>query len=555
MIHFRKQHYLLLFFFTFIVISAKGQVTVVTDFTNKANKKQKLHDVWSVVNRISPKKGVSVAKGMGVNLVRMVGGINKVVNGKRVPNYKYDPCRYDSVTNKYIYNWKPLITRINNVKKSKREIFQIVLDQPCWAFQHGYNFLSDDEPYNGKDFKESERVSIYGNSLPPKDRVAYSEFVKAMMKKLVATYGKKQVLEWRFRVGSEIETPDHWRGTKQDFIDYFADTEKAIRAVLPKAKIGVHTRTPDFLYKKGKEKNYKGEVFGSFAKDLISYCYDNDVKYDFWGISDYVIVNNTRPFNVDEKYEELFAPLINHPKWLPNTKLDVMEYAPVVSIKGRNFMRVSTTHSEIVDLEFTNMFYRNKDKGLGRIYRWGMRKGSKNTGVILETKKMIGKRRYVSEIVGNTTVENNKIDALFVKENKNNFEGIIYNYNTKDLSYKQPEQVTLSMVVDLPVGTRMYYRDALYSRNQNKFQSFLNNRLSTSWLKPNKDKRGDPRKILNKKGLKAWRNFTHKIPYKYSEWSVVKTVTNPNSKLGSKIVINTKLPSFSYRKLEFKTDK
>lgn len=549
-----KQYYFykILFFCLFAFNIVQAQVTVSTDLTSTDYKKQKIDDIWSVVNRISPINGVSVTKKMSVNLVRMVGGINKTVNGKLVPDYDYDPCRYDSIANKYIYNWTPLLTRINNVLKTKTKIFQIVLDQPCWAFQHGYKFTSNSKPYNGKDFKEIDRVSIYGNSLPPKDMNAYTLFVKEMMKKLVVTYGKKKVLSWRFRVGSEIETPDHWRGTKKDFISYFANTEKAIRQVLPKAKIGLHTRTPDFVYKKGKEKNYKGEAFASFAKDLITYCYDNNVKYDFWGISDYVIVSDVHPLNLDKKYEVLFKPIVNHPKWYSNTRLDIMEYSSVVSIKGRNFMNASTTHAEIINLEFTNIFLENKDKGLNKIYRWGMKSGSKNKGVILDIEKMIGKTRFTANIAGKPVLKTNKIKALIAKERKNNFDAIVYNYNKENLYYANPEEFKLSVTIKLPVGSKIYYRSAIYSKKQNKFQSFLENKSSHKWLKLDADKRGDPKKILNDKGLKAWRDYQHKNPYAYSSWVAIETLPIKSDKTGSKILLKTAIPSFSYIKFQFR---
>jgi len=105
-----------LIFTVFIILTytVNAQKTVSTDLSNKAYKKAKLPNVWSVVNRISPNNGVSVMQGIDVNIVRMAGGIIKKSNGKRVPNYAYDPCRYDSINNKYVYNWKPLLSRIDN---------------------------------------------------------------------------------------------------------------------------------------------------------------------------------------------------------------------------------------------------------------------------------------------------------------------------------------------------------------------------------------------------------------------------------------------------------
>src|SRR5210317_658390 len=130
---------IVLFVFTFLCTDA--QVTLSTDFTSNELKKEPLHNIWSVANRISPTNGSNVRPDLKVNLVRMIGGIKKVVNGKNVPNLEFDPCRYDSTSNTYVYNWTPLITRLNKIVNSDVGIHQIVLDQPPWAFQHGYTFI------------------------------------------------------------------------------------------------------------------------------------------------------------------------------------------------------------------------------------------------------------------------------------------------------------------------------------------------------------------------------------------------------------------------------
>jgi len=377
-----------------------------------------------------------------------------------------------------------------------------------------------------------------------------------MIAELVRNYGKKQVLKWRFRVGSEIETPDHWRGTKQDFILHFANTERAIRSVLKHAKIGLHTRTPDFIYKKGRVKNYKGEAFGSFASGLIDYCFDNNIKYNFWGLSDYVIINNSRHINLEHKYKELFEPLVNNPKWQKGTLLDVMEYTPVVSIKGRGFLKAATTHAQIVDLAFSHMFYKNQDKGLGKIYRWGMRKNWKNTGVIAQLDPMVGSCRYVTQHTGLPVFKSNTVDALFTKTNNKSFDAIVYSYNNTDLKNNKPEVVKLRVNTKLPVGTLLYYQKAVYSKVQNKFQSFLDNEPDSGWFKPKMNTRGEPKKVLNKAGLLAWKNFKHQTPYAFSQSLVVKTQARPDGKKGSSVVIDhIDLPSFSYIKFKFRPNK
>lgn len=537
----------------------KAQVTLSTDFTDSSKEKEELHNIWRVANRISPENGVVVRNGVDVNTVRMIGGITKTVNGKRVPDYDYDPVRYDSVNNKYVYNFTALLSRIDAIRNSNTKLFQIVLDQPAWAFQHGYNFIPDDQPYNGTDFKESERITIYGNSLPPKDRVAFRAFIKAMMQKILDTYGEAEALSWRYRVGSEIETPDHWRGTKQDFIDHFEDIEQSVRAVLPDAKIGLHTRAPDFLFRNGTVTNYKGEPFASFVTGLIEYSFDNNLRYDFWGISDYIIVNNSRSLKLAEKYDQLFAPLTNHPKWNVNAKIDVMEYAPIISIAppeddGGSFLRASTTHAELVDLSFSHDFYKNRNKGLDQIYRWGIRTG-RNDGVIAVVNNMVGKKRYETTISGTPKVSSNKLDAIFAKGNADNkFDVLVYNFNDSSLNYRDAEAVEISFTIQVPVGTKLYYRNAVYGKEQNKFQAFLEDEPASGWIKNRWDRKGTPERVLNEAGLAAWEVYEHPTPYTFSKWISISTEARNTNGSGSMITLPTEIPSFGYRKFEFQIE-
>ena len=48
--------------------------------------KGELYDIWNTVNRISLINGVVGIDGLKVNTVRMLGGINKKVDGKKVPD-------------------------------------------------------------------------------------------------------------------------------------------------------------------------------------------------------------------------------------------------------------------------------------------------------------------------------------------------------------------------------------------------------------------------------------------------------------------------------------
>jgi hypothetical protein len=546
---------LVLSIFSFFCLNA--QVTLSADFTDEANENTALHNIWSIANRISPQNGSNVRPGLKMNTVRMIGGINKIVNGVRMKDLDFDTCLYDSINNQYVYRFEPLIERLDNIINSQTEIHQIVLDQPPWAFQHGYTFIPEGT-IDYVNFRENEQISRYGNSLPPADQDAYYDYIVALMNELVANYGEEMVLSWRFRVGSEIETPDHWYGTKQDFIEHFENTENAVRSVLPNAIIGLHTRAPDFLYQNGSVLNYKGEPFASFAEDLIEYCFDNNVQYDFWGISDYVVLPNSNLRNMSTKYDGLFADLINHPEWNANASIDLMEYATVTTMNGADgngFINAETSHAEVVELYFSNIFYKNKDNGLDLIYRWGNRIGSQDPPGISILNSMNGKVHYTTDISGTPETSTNDIDAIFSKnDSATEYDVLIFNYNNNSLNYVDNEAVNVSFTSELPEGTTLYYRSISYDKTNNKLQNFLEENSGQGYVMSGFDDKGDPERILTEAGLAAYEAYENPNPHQYSNWESIVTTARNDGEAGSVISIQTELPSFAFEKFEFRAN-
>jgi hypothetical protein len=534
-----------------------AQVSLSTDFTDDTKKNAPLHNIWSVANRISPKNGSNIRPGLKMNTVRMIGGIKKTINGVNVKDLDFDTCLYDSINNVYVYRFERLTDRLDKIINSQTEIHQIVLDQPPWAFQHGYTFIPEGTSDN-INFREDEQISTYGNSLPPANKQAYHDYIKALMTELVDTYGEEKVLSWRFRVGSEIETPDHWYGTKQDFIEHYENTEKAVRTVLPNAIVGLHTRAPDFLYKNGSVLNYKGEPFASFAEDLIEYCADNNVRYDFWGVSSYVVIGNSDLRNMKGKYDKLFADLVNHPKWNSNASIDLMEYKTVTTMNGadgKGTIGVATSHAEVVELYFSNIYYKNKEKGLDLIYRWGNRTGSEDPSGISILNSMNTKIHYDTSISGAPTTATNDIDAIFAKkENADEYDVLLYNYNNNSLNYIDNEEVNVSITTEFPEGTSLYYRSISYSKDNNKLQNFLDDNSGLGYVKSGFDDKGSPDRILTEAGFTAYEAYQNPNPHNYTDWKSIETTARTDGGSGSVITLNTEIPSFAFEKIEFRTN-
>ena len=533
----------------------QAQVTVSTDFTDVELQRQDMSNIWTVVNRISPRNGPGTRPDLKVNLVRMIGGIKKVADGENVPNLDFDPCTYDTNTGTYVYNWDPLIERFDRIVNSGVAIHQVVLDQPPWAFQHGYTFIPEGT-MDGVHFREDERVTTYGNSLPPADKAAYHAFIQALIIKLVDTYGEELVMSWRFRVGSEIETPEHWKGTEQDFIEHFTNTVDAVRSILPDAKIGIHTRKTDFLYKNGTVLNYKGEIIQSFADGLIEHCHDNNVRYDFWGVSDYVIITRDEDIDMAGKYDRLFASLVDHPKWNPDATLDIMEYKTITAMNsadGGGTVACLSSHREIVELGFVQLFYQHADQGLEKIFRWGNRPDSSDPIGISMLNTMNGQARYETQVTGTSAHADNQLDAFFGKHPEGDaFDVLVYNYNGESFDYLPEEGVKLRFTLAQPVGTELEYRCLSYAKENNELQTFLENEPPSGWIKDGFHRYGEPERTLNEAGAAAFSTFVHTNEAVFGPWQTLQSVARTDGKTGSMVQIDTTLDSFAFKKYEFR---
>lgn len=523
-------------------------VDVSVDFTEPENARETLYDMWTVANRISPRRGANARAGMKVNTVRMLGGIVQWGPNREMterPDLEFDSCSYDEDNQQYVYHFDRLLSRINRIRKGGTEIYQIVLDQPPWAFQRGYAFIPEGES-DGVHFRENERVSHYGNSLPPCDKAAYATFIRSLMRRLIDVYGEDLVKTWRFRVGSEIETPEHWHGTEEDFIEHFANTVTAIRSVLPDAIVGLHTRAPDYVYKKNDLGNYKGEQIKSFARGIIEYCHDNKIRYDFWGISDYPNITDQKQRDPKAKYARLFAPLVTHPKWLPGTIIDVEEFDVITSMNP--LVSSDTAQADTLQIALTDHFFAHSVK---QVFQWSQRTNSDQPWATKAFKGMVGKTRYRASIASDVSGAAADIGAIIAKSDTNeSIDAVLYHYDPADLEAKDTKKVKLTLTTEFPAGTRVSFRKTLAGRQQHKFNTFMDQPSSSSWLKRRSSRYGNATDSLNAAGKAAWQVYESTSLREWTEIEVTKTIPAPGGRPGSVIVIETKLPHFSFEKIE-----
>lgn len=408
-------------------LQAGASVTLFCDFSNADFQRAPMRCLWDVSNRISPGHGFNMPAGENplICVVRPLGGKSR--DGKKLidqDTYKWDGGQY-------VYDWAPLKTQIDTVQ-AKARIFQLMIDNPPWAFQRGI------------DFQGEKDVETYGNAWPPNDPDAWAAYIQEMLKELVKTYGMEQVQQWRFCIGREIGTAGHWRGSMQEFFKHYANTVKAIHSVLPGAKVGAH-----FLWASSKH---------SYGPEFVKWCRKNNVHYDFIGVSYYPFYHRTNRVDMDHVYRVDFAPIKDIPEWNPNAALEIHEFALIknMSKKGNSFEKAPKAHLEAFTVMLGKMMY---EHGLVRVFRWGTGEDKLAEQALLSMK---GNLYYASSKEGESDVSGAMVDAIFAWDKTNNqYNVLAYNYNADPGSTKS-EAVKVSANLPTKPGTLVKYREGLF---------------------------------------------------------------------------------------------
>lgn len=374
-------------------------------------------------------------------VVRPLGGKSKD-GGKLIDEdtYKWDGTNY-------VYDWTPLKTQIDTVL-AKARVFQLMIDNPPWAFQRGL------------DLQGGDGVETYGNAWPPNDPEAWSVYIQEMLTELIKTYGRQQIEQWRFCIGREIGTAGHWRAGMEEFFEHYRNTADAIRSVLPNAKVGTH-----FLW---------ASSSNSYGPEFVKWCRQNNVHYDFVGVSYYPLYNRINRVDIEHVYRVDFAPIKDIPEWNPDAALEIHEFALIKSMskKGNSFENAPKAHQESFTVMLGKMMY---DYNMHHVFRWGTGENKLAEQAFLAMK---GNTYYTSSKEGESKA-GNMIDAVFARDEKNNqYNFMVYNYSA-DPDSKKSEPVKIAATLPTPPGTEIKYRNAVYSNGELDWSNWKTLRTQT----------------------------------------------------------------------------
>lgn len=161
-----------------------------------------------------------------VSTVRLLGGWKSAWKGGEVlPNTSiqdYD-LAYRDEAGDLKYRWELLHKRFDPIVENGLTPFVVL----------------DNVPYC---FTDSDGNAGYGQNLAPTDYEGWGIFIEDLCRELMNSYGFEKVNSWRFRIGTEMDNPNHWENGADDSLEKYLRTydiaTAAVKKVLPEAKVG-----------------------------------------------------------------------------------------------------------------------------------------------------------------------------------------------------------------------------------------------------------------------------------------------------------------------------
>ena len=378
---------------------------------------------------------------------------------------------------------------------------------------------------------------------------------------MVKSYGKEQVLSWRFRVGSEIDTrPQHWAATMQQFFDHYQNTVMAIKSVLPDAKVGTHFREATHI---SNYIDYTGKKEDAYAPHFVAWAKANNVPYDFLAISYYPHITHAHEIDMDTVYKTQIAPILEHPDYNPNASFEIHEYKFIVEMLRAGFVSVETSHNSAFFAMFAKMLL---EKNIKEVFQWGnTSSGSYSPEAMtqLALNDMVGNNLHRNQVVGDALFAGNVIDGIFTqRQDHSGFDILTFNFNKNNLAYQAEESIRLSMIVNKPRGTKFQYRMAQIDQTTNIDQLFFTEfpkavlaESKGGWRKDDAHPTASAINALNETGVSIYHQHKNKYgkinTLNWGAWQKART-TSGNKVDISVIEIKNQLPSFAVQKYQIR---
>lgn len=439
----KMNHIITTYLLCLFTLQVQSQVIIQNDYTDAASAKGTLAYHLNIYNRITPINGFNAPHNVvdaELCIVRPLGGIAR--NGKAI--ISKDSYKWDEEQGQFYTDFSLVQKQLDGVFQEGLGIYHLVLDNPSWAFQRAAD---------GSLLGDTLKVSTYGNAEPPRDNKVWAAYLEELMRFLVDTYGRDQMLKIQFGVGREIGTPTHWSGTKEAFFEFYRISIQAIHKVLPQAKVGTH-----LLWGSSKK---------SWAVDFVKWAKENEVVYDFLGVSFYPFYDKPGRTNFKEVYAKDFGVIKDLPEWNEKAQLEMHEFALIetLSKKGNAFKSADQAHQNAFMLGLMKMYC---EQGMHQIFQWG--DGHQYQPLAAELKQLEGNLYYSSVKSGLQQSDANYVDAIFTESLTTQDYCIMAYHYSADQKLNIAEPIELKATLAVEDGTAIKYRTALYGPAQDALQ-------------------------------------------------------------------------------------
>lgn len=250
-----------------------------------------------------------------LNLVRVMGGwVTNSINPTIEDVKQYDLFYLDDF-GEPAYRWNLLDDRIDPLIDRGYVCSNITL-------------VLDNVPY---DLADQVEIATYGQCGIPYDFDVWGEFVRQMCLRLQSNYGD-DANGFRFRIGTESQSAERFRGSEEEFFKFYDYAETAIKSVLPGAGVGPFNR--------GQFGDPSGDIISmqrlaehcatgtNFASGAVGSAFDW-VAHSFYFLADILHPDDFIPL-LSTLYDDIEAEDERYRK-LP---LEIHEFGPLVT-EGR----------------------------------------------------------------------------------------------------------------------------------------------------------------------------------------------------------------------------
>jgi xylan 1,4-beta-xylosidase len=216
----------------------------------------------------------------------------------------------------------------------------------------------------------------YGNCSPPDDYDVWFKYIQQFIQALVDEFGKEQVSQWHFRVGTEPDLfPNHWAGTKEEYFKHYDYTVAAVESIINEPIIG----PGNMLMWNGTQEGKKG---GRWGFGILEHCADGTNYYTgnrgtrIKFFSQSVYARSPKPFEFETNMKKLKAELAKYES-LKDLDYEIHENGELMAALSRgdavkNLEYFVGLYAHTVELAYDYNVRRvfNWDQHFGKVPTW-----------------------------------------------------------------------------------------------------------------------------------------------------------------------------------------